>query len=226
METRDNSSGASKSPYPPAVVNTAALSFYARYFKWQAVGNLLLILILGGLLGWHIFTERREVDREYFGVDFKTGRMVRLVPLGDAYLSNQALLARVQECIVASNTYDFVNYQRSFQNVSNCFTTEGWNAFATEFKRVGTLDQVKKQRLVTQAVATGIPVIQSRPMRRNGVLTWEVQMPLRITFQGGLGGRGLANQNLLVMVTVQRVPEYENEYGIGIVSYVAEERRE
>jgi intracellular multiplication protein IcmL len=84
---------------------------------------------------------------------------------------------------------------------------------------------VKQQRLVTETVATGVPVIQGQG-RRNGVLTWQIQMPIRIKFQGGLGGRGLATQNLLVTVTVQRVPEYENEYGVGISSYVAEERRE
>lgn len=226
MEPPENSSRAGAPPYPPNVMNTASLGFYARHFKTLVVVILVLAVMNIAQFGWHVFTERREVSREYFGLDFKTGRMVRLVPLGEPYLSNSAMLVRVQECIQASNTYDFVNFQRSFQAVSSCFTDDGWNAFATELERVGTLRAVRNQRLVSQAVATGVPVITSPPMKRNGVLTWVVQMPVRISFQGGEGGRGLATQNLLVTVTVQRVPEYENQHGIGIVSYVAEERRQ
>ncbi len=213
--------------YPPAVVNTAALSFYARHFKWLVTANFCLVLVVAAMFAWHVFTERREVSREYFGVDFKTGRMVRLMPLSGPYLSDQAMLARVQECIVAANTYDWVNYGRTFQkDVAGCFTDDGWNAFATEIKRVGTLDQVKQQRLVSQAVATGVPTVTKTPTVIKGVLMWEVQMPIRILFQGGMGGRSLANQNLLVTVVLQRLPEYENQHGMGIVSYVAEDRRE
>lgn len=224
MGQMEHSSQAGGSQYPPTAVNAAALAFYARHFKWLVTANLILAFAVVGMFSWHIFTERRAVQREYFGVDFKTGRMVRMVPLGEPFLSKQSMLTRVQECIQAANTYDFVNFQRSFQGVSSCFTDDGWNAFATELTRVGTLDQVKRLRLVAEAVATGVPVVTGEVIRR-GILTWTVQMPLRISFQGGEGGRGLATQNLLVTVTVQRVPEYENQYGIGIVSYVAEEQR-
>lgn len=226
MGTKESpQAGGGSQSLPPAVLNTAALQFYARHFKTLVTANLVAMFIIAGMFAWHVFSERREVSREYFGVDFKTGRMVRVIPLNQPYLSNQSLLTRVQECIQQANTYDFVNFQRSFQTASSCFTDGGWNAFATELDRVGTLRAVQKQRLVAQAVATGVPVITGQPMERNGILTWVVQMPVRISFQGGEGGRGLATQNLLITATVQRVPEYENQYGIGIVSYIAEERR-
>lgn len=220
----NNSSGGG-TVLPSTVADVAALRFYARHFGKLVAANLLLVTAVMLLFGWHAFTERREVDREYFGLDFRTGRMVRLVPLGMPYLSNQSMLTRVQECIQDVNTYDFVNHQKSFQRASGCFTDDGWNAFAAELNRVGTLKQVKNLRLVAQAVAAGVPVITTPAHQRNGVLTWEIQMPVRISFAGGVGGRGLATQNLLVTVTVQRVPEYLNEHGIGIVQYVAEERR-
>lgn len=220
-----NNSSIGGSHLPATVADIAALRFYARHFGKLVAANLLLVATVGLMFVWHVFSERREVDREYFGLDFKTGRMVRLVPLGQPYLSNQSMLTRVQECIQDVNTYDFVNHQKSFQRASACFTDDGWNAFAAELNRVGTLKQVKNLRLVAEAVAAGTPVITNPGHLRNGTLTWEIQMPVRISFTGGTSGRGLATQNLLVTVTVQRVPEYLNEYGVGIVQYVAEERR-
>lgn len=210
---------------PPMAVNAAALRFYSKHFGTLAICLVAMIVLNAGLIAWHMFQERREVDREYFGLDFKSGRMVRLIPLGEPYLSNQSLLTRVKECIQDANTYDFVNYQKTFTKTSECFTDDGWAAFITELNRVGTFKAVKSNRLVAQAVANGVPVITQPGHLRGGVLTWEIQMPVQVKFVGGEGGRGLATQNLLVTATVQRVPEYKNEYGIGIAQYVAEERR-
>ncbi|OCG92920.1 hypothetical protein XEULMG905_00135 [Xanthomonas euvesicatoria] len=206
-------------------IDVAKLAFYSRHFGKLVTAVLVLVVLVFVMFGWNMFKERREVSREYFGVDFKTGRMVRLVPLNEPYMQKPAMLSRVQECVQGANTYDFVNFQQSFQSISTCFTDGGWNAFAQELERVGTLKAVRRQRLVTQAVATGVPVIVGEQVR-GGVLTYTIQMPIRVSFQGGEGGRGLATQNLLVTATVQRVPEYENQYGIGISAYTAEERRQ
>lgn len=211
--------------YPPLAIDVAKLAFYSRHFGKLVTTVLVLVVLVFVMFGWNVFKERREVTREYFGVDFKTGRMVRLVPLNEPYMQKPAMLSRVQECVQGANTYDFVNFQQSFQAISTCFTDGGWNAFAQELERVGTLKAVRRQRLVTQAVATGVPVIVGEQLR-GGVLTYTIQMPIRVSFQGGEGGRGLATQNLLVTATVQRVPEYENQYGIGISAYTAEERRQ
>ncbi|HDS1082390.1 TPA: DotI/IcmL family type IV secretion protein [Stenotrophomonas maltophilia] len=211
--------------YPPLAIDVAKLAFYGRHFGKLVAAILILSFAQCAQVGWNMFKERREVRREYFGVDFKTGRMVRLVPLNEPYLAKPAMLSRVQECVQGANTYDFVNFQQSFQSISTCFTDGGWNAFAQELERVGTLKAVRRQRLVTQAVATGVPVIIGE-QQIGGVLTYTVQMPIRVSFQGGEGGRGLATQNLLITATVQRVPEYENQYGIGISAYTAEERRQ
>jgi len=209
---------------PPAVVNTAALAFYARNFSRVVAALIVCLALLGLMFGWHVFTERRTVDREYFAVDFQTGQMIRLSPVSEPYLGDQALLSRVKDCLERVNTYDFVNYQRQFTESSECFTDDGWRAFVKALEDTSTFKTVKENRLVTQAVAGGVPVITEKGVV-GGVMTWKVQMPLRLAFQGGFGGRAVAPQNLLVTTTIKRVPVFKNKFGVGINSYIAEEVR-
>lgn len=209
-------------PLDQSVLNTAALAFYRRHFSGLITALIVTLLLLAGSVTWILLKESREVDREYFGMDFATGRMVRLVPLGQPYLNDAALVARIQACVVNANTYDFVNYRKAFSEAAPCFTNTGWAGFSQALTTSGTLDLVKKNRLVTTASADGTAVIVGK-QDVNGVLMWTIQVPLRVTYQSGLGGRVLAPQRLLVTVLVSRVPETDSEWGHGIDNYRAKE---
>lgn len=205
------------------VLNLARLTFYKHYF-----GKILtaLIIALGinlVLIAGFIIVKTQKVEREYFAYDHQTGRMTPLVPMNTPYLSQGALLTWVVDCVTSTNTYDFVNYQKQFQQNSQCFTKKGWDDFAAAVERAGTLENVKAQRLVASAVATGAPIV-TREGIKNGAYAWQIELPIIVTFQGGQAGRSVATQKLLVNLLVTRLPTYESKTGVGIEQYVGQER--
>ncbi len=205
------------------ILDLSRLAFYKQYFGkvlWALIGATALTALLVLAL---IFTTVRKVDREYFGIDSQTGRMVPLVPLGEPYLSSGALLNWFVECVTSTNTYDFVNYQKQFQQNSQCFTARGWEEFNMAMSKSGTLETVKEQRLVASSVAHGAPVI-TREGIRGGAYSWEVELPVTVTFQGGQAGRSLLSQKVLVTAVVSRIPTYQSRNGVGIDHYVAQEK--
>lgn len=209
----------------PSVADISSLAFYRRHFGSVLLAVVLLAIVNGALLAWHIFSERRSVNREYFAVDLATGQMVRMVPLGDPVVSDQQMLARLQECVVGINSYDFVNFKSTYQGLSDCFTDDGWNAFAQALDAAGTLKSVRRFRLVAQAIPQGVPVVTQTPTRRSGVLTWVVEMPIRVSYVGGEGSQGLSAQDLVVTLTVQRVAQTTNSHGFAISQYLTKEVR-
>lgn len=205
------------------VLDLAKLTFYKHYFGKLLSVLIVSLVVIGILVAGFIIVKTQRVEREYFGIDSQTGRLVPIVPLGDPYLAQGALLTWFVECATSTNTYDFVNYQKQFQQNSQCFTSRGWEEFNAAVARAGTLENVKAQRLVASSVPNGAPVI-TREGLRGGAYSWEIELPVTVTFQGGQAGRSLVTQRLLVTAVVSRVPTHESRNGVGIDHYVAQEK--
>lgn len=198
-------------------------TFYKHNFRRLLTALIVALVVIAILVTGFIVVKTQRIEREYFAIDTQTGRLTPIVPLGDAYLSHGALLTWFVDCVTSTNTFDFVNYQKQFQQNSQCFTKHGWEEFNGAVVRAGTLDNLKSQRLVASAVANGAPVI-TREGIRNGAYSWEVELPLMVTFQGGQAGRSLITQRLLVTAVISRVPTYDSKNGVGIDHYVAQEK--
>lgn len=208
---------------PRPVLDLSQLAFYRRYFGVVLMIALVLAMAVIVIAAGFIWVKGQKVDRQYFTVEQGTGRLTRLVPMGEPHLQGANLLTWLQGCITQANTYDFVNYRQQFMKNQACFTTEGWQQFQSAVERAGTLKTVQTQRLVASAVADGAPVIVQEGLL-HGAYTWMIQMPTTVTYQGGDAGRGLLTQRLLVKVLVSNVPTWQSKEGVGIAQYVATER--
>jgi len=204
------------------VLNLARLQFYKHHFGRVLTFSLIEMIVIFLLVGAFIWVKTRKVDREYFAVESQTGRIIPMIPLSQPYLTDAALLTWAQQCIIDANTFDFVNYRKQFSQHAQCFTQQGWQQFMSAISRAGTLETVKKQRLISQGIPTGAPVI-TRTSVHHGTRFWEIEQPVTISYQGGQAGRATITQRLLITLTVTRVPTYENVQGVGIVQYVGME---
>lgn len=201
------------------------LGFYKHYF-----GRLLWVLIFAVaamfcMTGAIVYLAREAVHgtRQYFAVDGKTGRLTPMSPLSEPFISDGALLGWFRDCVVQANTFNFVEYREQFTRASQCFTDAGWDHYAEALTKSGAVKMVRDARMIASGNSTGAPVITRKGLR-NGTYTWEIQMPLAVTFQGGQGGRSLSTQNQTVTAVVSRVPTWQKENGVGIVQYVAQEQ--
>ena len=140
-----------------------------------------------------------------------------MIPLDQPNMSVSSLLQWVTSSVVSVNTFDFVNYRDQLQKASEFFTAEGWQAYLTALQSSRNLDAVIQKKLTVTAVATGAPVIV-RQWLENGVMTWQIQLPVLITYQSA---SNYVPQNNIIILKVQRISTLLSPNGIGIEDYVA-----
>lgn len=208
---------------PKVVLDLTKQVFYKRHFGALLMTLMVMAIANVMLAGGFIWAKNQKVDRQYFAVEQGTGRLTRLLPMSTPHLQGANLLTWLQTCVTQANTYDFVNYRQQFMQNKECFTAKGWQQFQSAMEQAGTLDTVKKHRLVATSVADGAPVVTQEGLS-NGVYAWVIQLPVTVTYQGGDSGRGTLTQHLMVKVLVTNVPTYANARGVGIAQYVATER--
>lgn len=225
MAVQSGGSGAVPTPGEfLSVANAQNLAFYKKNFARAItllIMALLVILALGASL---VFTVNQAIHgkREYFAIDTKTGRLTPMPPLDRPNVSNGALLSIVNECVMRANTYNYVEFRGQFERMRDCFTEDGYGQFADAVNRSGSVKIAREGRLLVSANTTGAPVI-TKQGERMGVYSWEVQVPLLVTFQGGQAGKNVISSKQVVTVLMQQVPVWQNERGVGIASYLAED---
>ncbi len=218
-----------RGPYPGeylGVLNATNLAFYKKLSTRLLVALLIMTALVFALALALVFMVNQAIHgkREYFAVDSATGRMIPMPPLGTPYVSEGALLAQVSECVTQVNSYNFVDWQSQLQKAKQeCFTEDGWNTFADAMNRSGTVRLVREGKQIVSANTTGAAVIVKQGERR-GIYSWEVQVPIQVTYQGGQAGRNVQASKQMVTLLVQRVPTWQIGSGIGISSYIGEER--
>ncbi|CAJ4322448.1 Macrophage killing protein with similarity to conjugation protein [Burkholderia pseudomallei] len=211
-------------PNPRYVLDLKMLAFYEKWFPVLIYTILAAVVAVAVLTAGFIVVKSQKVEREYFGTDGK-GHLIPMVPLGEPYLDDGALLTWAQKCVTQANNFDFVHYREQLQASSVCFSDDGWQSFQVALAKSGNLDMVKSKNLISSGVVTRAPVV-TKNGRRNGQYLWQVQMPLLVTYQGGQNGQAQLTQRLLVTLTIGRVPTYINENGVGIEQYISEERNQ
>jgi intracellular multiplication protein IcmL len=208
---------------PKLVIDLTKQAFYKKYFGALLMAVLVLTCSNVMLAGGFIWAKNQKVDRQYFSTEQGTGRFTRILPMSEPHLDDASLSNWVRDCVTETNTYDFVNYQKQLMVAKGCYTDSGWEQFEAALAKAGTLDTVKKERLVASAVVTGAPVVLQQGMF-NGAYAWQMQLPMTVTYQGGSSGQGVYNQNVLLKILVVNVPSYVSKEAVGIAQYIATER--
>jgi intracellular multiplication protein IcmL len=128
------------------------------------------------------------------------------------------VVAFANDAAVAANTYNYQTYQQTFQVVAqNYFTPEGWVAFKSALEQSGNLETAVAKKMVVSAVATGVPVILDQGVQA-GRYAWNVQVPLLVTYENA---KVKQQRNILVNMTVVRMPQVVGASGLGVQTFVA-----
>lgn len=204
------------------VLDLSFLVWYRKYFgptlivlAIALVAIAIMAVVVYGLVA-------RGVEREYFAYDSKTGVMVKLVPLDQPMGPDSAVLDYASRCVVAINTYDFVNYRAQMQQAQSCFTDDGWNKYMEAINRAGSMRSVINNRMVATAAISQAPVITRHGLVR-GTLAYEVEVPTIITYSGGQAGNN-PTQRILIKLLLTRIPAHEGAAGLAITQYIAEDQ--
>lgn len=92
------------------------------------------------------------------------------------HVANTVVLSWANESMVTTFSYDFANYNTSFQIASNYYTPAGWVELTNRHKELKDLEQVLEKKMTMSAVASGpAKLISQGPV--NGVYSWLVEAP-------------------------------------------------
>jgi intracellular multiplication protein IcmL len=124
------------------------------------------------------------------------------------------VLVFANEAAVAVYSYNFLDYRQNLQMASRYFTSEGWTEFKKALKSSHNLDAVVEKKLVISAVAQAAPVILEQGVS-NGTYTWEVQMPMLVTYQSATQ---VSYQRITVKMSIQRSSTLNAGRGLAVSS--------
>ncbi|TAL63501.1 MAG: type IV secretion protein DotI [Legionella sp.] len=173
---------------------------------------IVVNLVMGAML---IYIITHPPAPKYFATSIN-GRITPLFPLNEPNQSDSAVLQWANQAAIAAFTYNFVNYRDELQASSGFFTAEGWDQFLNALQQSNNLDAVKAKKMIVSAVATRAPIIM-RKGELNGVYSWQIQMPLLVTYQSA---SEVSQQNNIVTMLITRVSTLNSPRGIGISQFV------
>lgn len=174
--------------------------------------NQLIACIGIAAIGLAYFFYSNKPDQQYY-VRSQTNELRRIYPLDQPNISTDALLRWGSLAATNAYTLDFVNYESSLASVRKFFTKAGYASFEQALSSVNRLQDIIEQKLIVSAVVYSPPVIVNEG-KFKGFYSWELQIPLLLTYQGA--SLQSTKQNLIVTMLITRVPTSIAASGIGI----------
>lgn len=187
--------------------------FYRDNFR-----RIVLIAILSFLLNIILmvvlyFTNTRPTQVLYFAVT-QQGELIKMQPLSSPVLGSEQLQSWVTQNIPKIYALDYVHYQDELRDVRQYFTDYGWGQFSQAFQP--TLNKIISGQYVVSAAVTDVPYIVGMKLV-NGVATWQVQVPVKVTFRQG---DQASTEDVVWILVLQRVNNAASDQLVGISQIV------
>lgn len=192
-------------------------TFYRDSYRKLVILLFLSWIVIIVLAATVYFQTVNRPAPTYFATT-ESGRIIPLVPLNQPNLSDKDLIQWASQAVLSVYTYNFINYRQVFQDNRQYFTAAGWQQFISALSQSRNLDAVTSKKLVLSAVLSSAPVI-TRESVVSGNYTWELQLPVMVTYQSL---SETFHQNLIVILTVQRISTLDDVSGVGIAAFVAQ----
>ena len=174
------------------------------------INGLSFISILVLIVAFFLQYERPA--ESYFASSI-TGKNIPMQALKEINVSPSSLLNWSMVAVTNAYTMDFLNYEKSLEQISDFFTKSGYEKFRQSLNTSGRLQDIINNKLIASAVVVDSPVVLREGKSGKDYL-WEIQLPITITYQGA--SVQIYKQWLAVTLLVKKVPTSEAKKGIGI----------
>lgn len=209
--------GPYQSPVDEAVATALLRSAYTRERTviLQRVIVALSIAISLGIVGLTLVAIK-PVYPKYFATGCD-GRIIQLTPLDQPMESKTELLRWATDAVLQTFSFDFVNYRRTFQEASQNYTTQGWEALQQAMKTNNILTSVIENKYVVHAEITNPSVILKEGPTSDHRYAWRIQVPMVIKYTNETDS---PSSEVTVTITVIREDQATNPRGVGIAQLI------
>ncbi|WHN64848.1 DotI/IcmL/TraM family protein [Cysteiniphilum sp. QT6929] len=189
--------------------------FYKSNFR-LIIKVLLISILLNVILFTCLWYSHKE--NEYYFLAVNDQGVVKSLDLPKKIVVTDDMLVNW----VSLNTtklykFDFLNYKEQILTLKPLFTQQGWYAFNEAFKE--TVDQVVDHKMVAKAALDGVPIITAAG-HIAGVSSWQVQVPVLVTFSQG---NEVSNNHIILKLTIQknsRIQDLAKGHYFGIAQII------
>lgn len=179
----------------------------------QSINCIIFLCCLSILISLVSFFQQYTRPRETYYAVSKSNKTTPLEPIEEINVTPSSLLNWAMVAVTNAYTMDFLNYEKSLQQISEFFTKNGYQKFQESMDASGRLKDIIANKLIASAVVVDSPVILREGKTGNSYL-WEIQMPIAISYQGP--SVQVYKQWLAVTLLIKKVPTSEAKKGIGI----------
>ena len=181
--------------------------------------TVLGVLILSVIGNVALIDEKR--DNVYLVTD-EDGRLVQMVPMARPNMPDDGVAAWTVSAVSDLMSFDFSNFRKQLQDSRYDLTSRGWRDFQAMMSdgASGIATAVEANKYVVTTVPTGpARVIEKGVMNtgRGDRYAWNIEVPVLLSYRSS--EREIEN-NILMRVTVIRMPEYVHKDGLGIRAIV------
>lgn len=177
-----------------------------------AVFSLILAIGLAGFIV--LFHPLVAPSPLYFPASAQ-GALIAQPPLSERGIGTPVLLNWVVEAMMASNTFNFVNYAAALDAASIYYTPDGYASYKSALDTAKIVDRVIKKKLILKATPTDAPqILLEKPLA--GRYMWKIKLPMKFSYQNVTTDiYDLMDVTLIVM----RVPTTQSPNGVSILKF-------
>lgn len=169
----------------------------------------LVICALSVGLAFFLFTYKAR-DR-YFAETAMEAKM-QMVSLPSPNMGRDAVMNWAAQAVSQIMTFGFNDIDEKFAISRLNFTEDGWNSFSKAVINSRLIEAMTKSQQILATVPYDTPVLKKEGMVE-GSYTWEVDVPVLVTFRAG-GVKSMRKK--VVNVVIKQVPTRESPSGMGI----------
>ncbi len=193
--------------------------FFFMFYRYSILVFFSSIITLISSVFVLLFFTNQKVPAQYVPVN-EDGSYIQLASVKDCKSKTDAEIKTfVTNAAKSLFKYDYINYSEQLQNNAQYFTSNGWNEFLDSFKTSGTLTAVLENKYIVTNELLGIAEFTRESYNDegdNGVCTWELKVPMLVTYVGKNGQK----RTIDFYAKVSRVSVIRSEYGLGIKKIV------
>jgi hypothetical protein len=204
----------------PLVLVHLRNNFYRRKFRFVLGVYALSWVTIFILMGVIIYLAKHSTEPLYFPAD-KVGRLIPVLPLQEANMSNQAVSDWTVEAIESAYSYNFMNYHGQLQNAQKYFTDYGWRSYMSALRTSNNFLALTERKLIVIAKVVAPPKLINQGLLA-GAMAWKFEMPVLMTYlMPPFNEKSKLTNALVVTVVVQRQNELQSYKGLGVVQTIA-----
>lgn len=222
---KSSSSSSSSSKKGKGYSSKAALvvalrnKFFFMMYRYATLVFITSIITFITSVSFFLFFSKQPVPPQYIPVN-EDGTYMKLPSVADCNSKTESdVKTFALNAINKIYKYDYINYSDQFQDAALYFTTSGWNEYLDNYKASRTLLSLKENKWIVTAKPTGTPEFVKAPETVEGVCSWELKVPINISYVGN-NSMDLRGE---LYLRINRISVIKSPEGLGIRKIIMRE---